>query len=84
MIWLHGSKRWKGVVRMSPQRVPCRWSARPGGSRAITLAVYRYAQDENAQGPFAQHDLANPFVGGGKHSWSIRRWLGRAKRLCRL
>jgi hypothetical protein len=49
-------------------------------SAVFTLAVYRYAQDENAHGPFAREDLANPFVGGGKNSWSIRRWLGRARR----
>jgi hypothetical protein len=29
---------------------------------------------------FAQEDLANPFVGDSKHSWSIRRWLGGARR----
>ncbi len=49
-------------------------------SAVFTLAVYRYAGDENAHGPFTQEDLANPFVGGAKRSRSLRRWLGRTVR----
>jgi hypothetical protein len=49
-------------------------------SAVFTLAVYRYAQDADSYGPFAQQDLANPFVGGVKNSWRIRTLLGRARR----
>jgi hypothetical protein len=49
-------------------------------SAVFTLAVYRYAQDEDAHGPFARQDLANPFVGGANRSSSVRQWLARTRR----
>jgi hypothetical protein len=50
-------------------------------SAVFTLAVYRYALDSPARAPFAEADLANPFVGGRKRTRKIRAWLGglRAK-----
>jgi len=51
-------------------------------SAVFTLAVYRYTQGSPARGPFAEGDLANPFVGGFKRSRKFRAWLGalRARR----
>ncbi len=48
-------------------------------SAVFTVAVYRYAQGSSFYGPFAEADLANPFVGGKKGSGRIRGWLGRLK-----
>jgi Family of unknown function (DUF6159) len=49
-------------------------------SAVFTLAVYRYAQDADAHGPFPTADLESPFVGGIKSSRQIRAWLGRRRR----
>ena len=35
-IRTHGRTRWYGVVRMRPQRVPCKCNARPGGKHATS------------------------------------------------
>ena len=49
-------------------------------SAVFTLAVYRYAQEADFAGPFAEADLANPFIGGGGRVKRMRGRLGRALR----
>jgi hypothetical protein len=55
-------------------------------SAVFTLAVYRYAQGSPARGPFAEADLANPFVSGPRRARKLRTWLGglRVKRANKL
>lgn len=48
-------------------------------SAVFTLAVYRYAQNSSACGPFAEADLLSPFVGGQRGAGRTRAWLGSMK-----